>query len=110
MRIEGYLPQVGRATKGGSLPYNSSNGNGATAHRVYNRFSERAGAEGTRLEIGSRHHLHSPRAADLAAADNLAHGNDATRFAGTDLLPPKACRPWRKTFFYLEVPDNEGEC
>ena len=34
MRIEGYLPHVGRATKGGSLPYNSSNGNGAKAPRV----------------------------------------------------------------------------
>src|SRR4029450_13177305 len=34
MRIEGHLPQVGRATKGGSLPYNSSNGNGAKAPHV----------------------------------------------------------------------------
>ena len=34
MRIEGYLPNVGRATKGGSLPYNSSNGNGAKAPGV----------------------------------------------------------------------------
>jgi hypothetical protein len=34
MRIEGHLPSVGRATKGGSLPYNSSNGNGAKAPRV----------------------------------------------------------------------------
>jgi len=33
MRIEGQLPHVGRATKGGSLPYNSSNGNGAKARR-----------------------------------------------------------------------------
>ncbi len=33
MRIEGHLPHVGRATKGGSLPYNSSNGNGAKARR-----------------------------------------------------------------------------
>jgi len=33
MRIEGYLPHVGRATKGGSLPYNSSNANGAKAPR-----------------------------------------------------------------------------
>ena len=33
MRIEGHLPH-GRATKGGSLPYNSSNGNGAKAPRV----------------------------------------------------------------------------
>ena len=34
MRIEGHLPHVGRATKGGSLPYNSSNGNGAQAPRI----------------------------------------------------------------------------
>jgi lipopolysaccharide/colanic/teichoic acid biosynthesis glycosyltransferase len=34
MRIEGYLPRVGRATKGGSLPFNSSNGNGAEAPRA----------------------------------------------------------------------------
>src|SRR6185437_7071693 len=33
MRIEGHLPHVGRATKGGSLPYNSSNGNGAKPRR-----------------------------------------------------------------------------
>src|SRR5438876_2152578 len=33
MRIQGYLSHVGRATKGGSLPYNSSNGNGAKARR-----------------------------------------------------------------------------
>jgi len=34
MRIEGHLPHVGRATKGGSLPYNSSNENGVKAPRV----------------------------------------------------------------------------
>jgi lipopolysaccharide/colanic/teichoic acid biosynthesis glycosyltransferase len=34
MRIEGHLPHVGRATKGGSLPYNSSNGNVAKAPRI----------------------------------------------------------------------------
>src|SRR5437762_12902199 len=34
MRIEGHLPHIGRATKGGSLPYNSSNGNGPTASRI----------------------------------------------------------------------------
>jgi lipopolysaccharide/colanic/teichoic acid biosynthesis glycosyltransferase len=34
MRIEGQLPHVGRATKGGSLPYGSSNGNGANAQRI----------------------------------------------------------------------------
>ena len=33
MRIEGHLPH-GRATKGGSLPYNSSNGNGAKTPRI----------------------------------------------------------------------------
>jgi len=34
MRIEGHLPRVGRPTKGGSLPYNSANGNGAKAPRI----------------------------------------------------------------------------
>src|SRR5215469_16209697 len=33
MRIEGHLPHVGWATKGGSLPNSSSNGNGAKAPR-----------------------------------------------------------------------------
>ena len=40
MRIEGHLPHVRRATKGGSLPYNSSNRNGAKAPRVAIDFSE----------------------------------------------------------------------
>ena len=40
MRIEGQLPHVGRATKGGSLPYNSSNGNGAKAPRITMDFPE----------------------------------------------------------------------
>jgi lipopolysaccharide/colanic/teichoic acid biosynthesis glycosyltransferase len=40
MRIEGQLPHVGRATKGGSLPYNSSNGNGAKAPRFTIDFAE----------------------------------------------------------------------
>ena len=40
MRIEGYLPHVGRATKGGSLPYNGSTGNGAKAPRVAFDFSD----------------------------------------------------------------------
>lgn len=40
MRIEGYLPHIGRATKGGSLPYNSSNGNGAKAPRVTFAFPD----------------------------------------------------------------------
>src|SRR6266480_961138 len=35
MRIEGYLPHIGRATKGGSLPYNNSNGNRAKTHRDF---------------------------------------------------------------------------
>jgi lipopolysaccharide/colanic/teichoic acid biosynthesis glycosyltransferase len=39
MRIEGHLPPVGRATKGGSLPYNSSNGNGTRGRRVALDFS-----------------------------------------------------------------------
>jgi lipopolysaccharide/colanic/teichoic acid biosynthesis glycosyltransferase len=40
MRIEGYLPHIGRATKGGSLPYNNSNGNRAKAPRVTIDFSD----------------------------------------------------------------------
>ena len=40
MRIEGDLPHVGRATKGGSLPYDSSNGNEAKAPRVVIDFAE----------------------------------------------------------------------
>src|SRR5947199_4990180 len=40
MRIEGYLSHVGRATKGGSLPYNGSNGNWAKAPRVTVDFSD----------------------------------------------------------------------
>jgi exopolysaccharide production protein ExoY len=40
MRIEGYLPHVGRATKGGSLPYNSSNGNGAKTRRFTIDFQD----------------------------------------------------------------------
>jgi exopolysaccharide production protein ExoY len=40
MRIEGHLPHVGRATKGGSLPYNSSNGNGAKAPRFTIDFQD----------------------------------------------------------------------
>jgi exopolysaccharide production protein ExoY len=34
MRIEGQLPHVGRATKGGSLSYGSSNGNGVNPPRI----------------------------------------------------------------------------
>ena len=40
MRIEGHLPHIGRATKGGSLPYRSSNGNGAKAPSVAVHFPE----------------------------------------------------------------------
>jgi exopolysaccharide production protein ExoY len=40
MRIEGHLPHVGRATKGGSLPYNSSNGNGVKAPCVVIGFPD----------------------------------------------------------------------
>ena len=64
----------------------------------------------TGLEIRSRYHVHSPCAADLAAADDLAHAGDANRFAWFDLLPAGARRSWREAFFNLEVPDNEGEC
>ena len=38
MRIEGHLPHVGRATKGGSLPRNGSNGNEAKAPRTTIEF------------------------------------------------------------------------
>ncbi|PYK13624.1 MAG: hypothetical protein DME65_01275 [Verrucomicrobia bacterium] len=40
MRIEDHLPHIGRATKGGSLPYNRSNGNGAKAPRFTINFPE----------------------------------------------------------------------
>jgi exopolysaccharide production protein ExoY len=43
MRIEGHLPHVGRATKGGSLPYNRSNGNGAKARRCTIDFQDARG-------------------------------------------------------------------
>jgi lipopolysaccharide/colanic/teichoic acid biosynthesis glycosyltransferase len=39
MRIGGHLPHIGRATKGGSLPNGSSNGNGAKAPLSTNDFS-----------------------------------------------------------------------
>jgi len=63
----------------------------------------------TWLEIGSRRHVYSPRAADLVAIDDLAHGGDATRFTGTDFLPAEARWIRWKTFSYLEVSNNEGE-
>ena len=40
MRIEGHLPHIGRSTKGGSLPYNNLNGNGAKATRVIPDFPD----------------------------------------------------------------------
>ena len=54
--------------------------------------------------------MHSACAADLVAADNRAHARDATRFAGTDFLSTETRWIAGKTLFYLEVPDNEGEC
>ena len=63
----------------------------------------------TRLEIRSRHHVHSPRVADLVAVDDLADVADATRFARPDFLPTETRWTRWKTFSYLEVPDNEGE-
>ena len=64
----------------------------------------------TGLEIRSRYHVHSACAADLVTADDFTYAGDATRFARPNLLPPKACRPWRKTFLNLEIQNNEGEC
>src|SRR5581483_501375 len=40
MRIEGYLPRVGRATKGGSLPSNGSTGNGTAPAGIAYDFSD----------------------------------------------------------------------
>jgi hypothetical protein len=60
------------------------------------------------LEIDSRHHLHSSHAADLVAADDLAHGGDTTRFVGADFLPAEARWIRWKAFSYLEVSNNEG--
>ena len=61
------------------------------------------------LEIRSRYYLHSAVAAGLAAADDFAHASDANRLPWSNLLPARAHRPWRTTFFHLEVPDNEAE-
>ena len=61
------------------------------------------------LEIRSRYYLHSAFAAGLAAADDFAHASDANRLAWSDFLSAGAHRPWRTTFFHLEVPDNEAE-
>ena len=64
----------------------------------------------TGLEIGPRYYVHSACAADLAAADDLAHDSDATRLARPSLLPPKACRSWRQAFLNLEVQNDAGAC
>ena len=61
------------------------------------------------LEIRFRYYLHSALAAGLAAADDFAHASDANRLAWSDPLPAGAHRLWRKTFFHLEVPNNEAE-
>ena len=72
-------------------------------------FQQRRCAEVPGWKSGSRYYVHSAFAADLAAADDFAHAGDANRLAWSDLLPAETRWPWRKTFFYLEVPDNEGE-
>ena len=64
----------------------------------------------TGLEIRSRYHVHSPCAADLVAVDDFARARDANRFAWFDLLPARARRSWRKTFFHLEVQNDAGPC
>ena len=61
------------------------------------------------LEIRSRFYLHSALAAGLAAADDSYCGVDSHYVAWSDFLPAEARRLWRKTFFHLEVPDNEAE-
>ena len=110
MRIEGHRPHVGRATKGGSLPYNSSNRNGAKAPRVTIDFPAAPVHESTWLEIGPRYYVHSACAADLAAADDLLM--IVTRFAspGPIFYRQKRVGLGGRHFSYLEVPDNEGEC
>ena len=61
------------------------------------------------LEIRSRYYLHFAFAAGLAAADDFPYAGDANRLAWSDFLPAGTHWSWRKTFFYLEVPDNEAE-
>ena len=106
--MESHLPHVGRSTKGGSLHYNSWNGNGAKAPRVTIEFPgvpvRRVPGWKPALDIA----LHSARATDLVAADDLAHAGDAFRLAGTDFLPTETRWTWWKTFSYLEVPNHEG--
>ena len=53
---------------------------------------------------------HSAWAADLVAVDDFAHAGDANRFAWFDLLPTRACRPWRQAFLNLEVQNDAGAC
>ena len=60
------------------------------------------------LEIRSRYYLYSAVAAGLAAADDLAHAGDANRIAWSNLVPAGARRFWRKTFLYLEIPNNRS--
>src|SRR5436190_52606 len=61
------------------------------------------------LEIRSRYYLHSALPAGLAAADDFAHAGDGNRLAWSDLLPAETHRLWRKTFFHLEVPNDEAQ-
>jgi len=53
--------------------------------------------------------MHSPGATALVAADDLTYDRDASRFARTDFLPTETRGSWGKTFFYLEISNNEGE-
>ena len=62
------------------------------------------------LEICFRHHVHFACAADLAAADDLAHPGDANRFPRSDLLPTGARRSRRQAFLNLEVQNDAGKC
>ena len=54
--------------------------------------------------------MHFACAADLVAADDFAHADDANRFAWSDLLSAGARRPWRQAFLNLEIQNDEGEC
>src|SRR5207247_7178703 len=66
-------------------------------------------AQGAWLQILSRSYLHFAFAPGLAAPDDFAHACDANRLSWPDFLPAETRWPWRKTFFYLEVPNNEAE-
>ena len=65
--------------------------------------------QGAGLEIQSRYYLYSAFAADLAAADDLAHAGDANRLPRPYFLPAETRWARRKTFLYLEVPNDEAE-